>query len=124
MSFTRRDPAFLDDIVRSADSIIEIRANLSLNTLMGDDVAQAAILHHLTVIGEAANRVSAGLKARHPEFPWSRIASQRNRIVHDYFGLDWVLLWKTITESVPVLRDQVSRILDTEFLEDAGGETP
>ena len=87
---------------------------------MGDEVAQAAILHHLTVIGEAANRVSADLKARHSEIPWSRIASQRNRVVHDYFGLDWVLLWKTITESVPLLLDQVKRILDTEFPEDAG----
>jgi uncharacterized protein with HEPN domain len=89
---------------------------------MGDEVAQAAILHHLTVIGEAANRVSLELKGKHTEIPWSRIASQRNRIVHDYFGLDWVLLWKTITESVPLLRDQVSQILDAEFPEDSGSE--
>ena len=74
MSFTQRDPAFLDDIVRSADSISEIRANLSLNTL-----TQAAVLHHLTVIREAANRVPADLKARH-----------------------------SITESVPRLRHQVN----------------
>jgi len=122
LSCTRRVPAFLDDIVRSTDSISEIRADLSLEGLTGDAVAQAAILHHLTVIGEAANRVSAGLKAQHPGIPWSRIASQRNRIVHDYFGLDWVLLWKTITDSVPRLRHQVKRILDTEFPGEAGGE--
>ena len=87
-------------------------------------MAQAAILHHLTVIGEAANRASAGLKVQHPEIPWSRIASQRNRIVQDYFGLDWVLLRKTITESVPLLRDQGSRILDTEFPQDTSDKAP
>jgi uncharacterized protein with HEPN domain len=115
LSFTRRDPSFLDDIVRGADHIGAISANLSLKDLTGDEVIQAAILHHLTVIGEAASRVSAALKTQHPEIPWSRIVSQRNRIVHDYFGLDWVLLLRTITESVPRLREQVSRILEAEF---------
>jgi uncharacterized protein with HEPN domain len=46
---------------------------------------------------------------------------QRNRVVHEYFGVDWVLLWKTVTEDVPRLRDQVRAILDAEFPEEPGG---
>jgi len=87
----RREAAFLDDIVRSADSIIAIRSGRQLTDLTADDVAQAAVLHHLTVIGEAANRVPEELRSHHPEIEWSRIISQRNRVVHDYFGLDWIL---------------------------------
>ena len=118
MSFTRRDPAFLDDIVLSAGGIEGICSGLDLKDLISDEMIQAAVLHHLTVIGEAANRVSAECKARHPEIPWSRIVSQRNRIVHDYFGLDWTLLWKTIREDLPRLRDQVAQILAAEFPEE------
>ena len=78
----RRDPAYLDDIVASADKIKDI-CGLDLGTLMANEVSQAAILHHFAVIGEAANRVSTELRSRHPEIPWSQIVSQRNRIVHD-----------------------------------------
>jgi uncharacterized protein with HEPN domain len=85
---------------------------------MVDSIRQAAVLHHITVIGEAANRLSSELRSGHPEIPWADIISQRNRVVHDYFGLDWTLLWKTVVEDVPRLRDQVSRILATEFSED------
>lgn len=114
----RREAAFLDDIVRSADAIIEICSGLQLATLMADEVALAAILHHFAVIGEAANRVPDELRVRHPEIPWSRIVSQRNRVVHDYFGLDWTLLWKTIVDDLPRLRNQVSQILAGEFPEE------
>ncbi len=111
----RRDPAFLEDMVLSADKIRDICAGGDLGTLMANDVSQAAILHHLAVIGEAANQVSSDLRSRHPEIPWSRIVSQRNRVVHDYFGIDWTILWKTIREDLPRLRGHVSQILNTEF---------
>ena len=114
----RREAAILDDIVRSADAIIEICSGLQLAALIAYEVAQAAILHHFTVIGEAANRVPDELRVCHPEGPWSRIVSQRNRVVHDYFGLDWTLLWKTITEDLPRLRNQVFQILAVEFPEE------
>ena len=116
----RRDPAYLDDIVLHADKISEISAGADLQTLMANDVFLAAILHHLAVIGEAANRVSAELRSRHPEIPWSQIVSQRNRVVHDYFGIDWTMLWKTIREDLPRVRDLVSHILKAEFSEDSG----
>ncbi len=114
----RREAAFLDDILHSASAIVEICRNLQLAELMVDEVAQAAVLHHFTVIGEAASRIPAELRSRHPEIPWSPMISQRNWVVHESFGVDWVLLWKTVVEDVPRLRDHVAKILRTEYDEE------
>lgn len=71
----RRDPAFLQDIIDAADAIAEIVGDLKLDALMGAAVPQAAVLHHLTVIGEAANRLSSELRERHSDVPWPDIIS-------------------------------------------------
>jgi uncharacterized protein with HEPN domain len=81
--------------------------------LLQDGVLQAALLHHFTVMGEAAGR-SQETRERHPEIPWAEIVSQRN------FGLDWSLLWKTLDEDVPMLERQIEGILKVEFGEESG----
>ena len=83
----------------------------------GDAILQAAVLHHLTVIGEAINRLSPPVRDRHPEVPWHQIVSVRNRIVHAYFDLDWQILWVAAVEDIPALRVQITAILESEFPE-------
>ncbi|HXB68104.1 MAG TPA: HepT-like ribonuclease domain-containing protein [Candidatus Acidoferrales bacterium] len=77
----------------------------------------AAVLHHLTVIGEAISRLSVELRDRYPEVPWPQIIAVRHRIVHAYFDLDWQILWDSATGDIPQLRRQVLDILTTEFSE-------
>jgi len=77
----------------------------------------AAVLHHLTVIGEAISRLSVELRERHPEVPWRQIIAVRHRIVHAYFDLDWQILWDAAIDDIPELRRQVLNILTTEFSE-------
>lgn len=77
----------------------------------------AAVLHHLTVIGEAINRLSVELRECHPELPWRQIIAVRHRIVHAYFDLDWQILWDAATTDIPELRQRVLDILETEFPE-------
>ncbi len=80
-----------------------------------------AVLHHLTVIGEAVSRLSVELRGRYPDVPWRQIIAVRHRIVHAYFDLDWQILWDAAVEDVPELRRQVLDILTTEFLESESG---
>ena len=77
----------------------------------------AAVLHHLTVIGEAISRLSVELRGRYPDVPWRQIIAVRHRIVHAYFDLDWQILWDAAVEDDPGLRRQVLEILTTEFPE-------
>ncbi|HUE25099.1 MAG TPA: DUF86 domain-containing protein [Bryobacteraceae bacterium] len=113
----RRDSSFLEDVLEAAGKIESIIAATSENSFIADQVLQAAVLHHLTVIGEAVNRLSPEVRDNHPEVPWRQLVSVRNRIVHAYFDLDWKILWIAATEDVPALRIQISAILQSHFPE-------
>jgi len=114
----RREPAFLKDIFLSCSRILSMMRGVSQADLLGNDVLQAALLHHLTVIGEAANRLPEDLRRRYPQVAWNEIIAVRNRIVHVYFGLDWNVLWATTADDIPVLRQVVTEMLAIEFGEE------
>jgi uncharacterized protein with HEPN domain len=109
----RRDSSFLNDILDAARKIESIVTATSADSFLADEVSHAALLHHLTVIGEAINRLSPEVRDQHPEVPWRQIVSVRNRIVHACFDLDWKILWVTATEDVPALRVRIAAILQS-----------
>lgn len=111
---TRRDASFLNDILAATGKIDTIVSGKSEESFCADEISQAAVLHHLTVIGEAVNRLTPALKENHPEIPWHQIAGLRHRIVHAYFDLDWQILWVAATEDVRQLRSQIAAILASE----------
>jgi len=113
----RREPSFLKDILSACRKIESIVAATSEGAFLQDEVLPAAVLHHLTVIGEAVSGLSAELRERHPEVPWRQIVALRHRIVHAYFDLDWQILWDAATGDIPELRRQVLGILTAEFSE-------
>jgi len=84
----RLDRSRLKDIVVAANKIEAIASAVHEESFMHDEVLQAAVLRHLTVMGEAANRLSATLTYGHPEIPWRQAVAVRNRIVHTYFDLN------------------------------------
>lgn len=109
--------SFLKDILAACRKIRTIVATTSEDAFLKDEVLPAAVLHHLTVIGEAISRLPVELRERHPAVPWRQIVAVRNRIVHAYFELDWQILWDAATGDIPELRRQVLDILTTEFSE-------
>jgi hypothetical protein len=74
---TRRDSSFLNDILVATGKIGAIVAATSEKSFFADEIRQAAVLHHLTVIGEAMNRLSPAIREMHPEVPWQQIVSVR-----------------------------------------------
>jgi len=113
----RHEPSFLKDILSACRKIAAIVASADEEKFLRDEVLPAAVLHHLTVIGEAISRLSPELRERHLEVPWRQIMAVRNRIVHAYFDLDWRILWDAAVDDVPSLRRQAAAILKAEFAE-------
>ena len=111
----RHEASFLKDILAASKKIETITSGTTEEHFLKDEVLSAAVLHHLTVIGEAINRLSPDLKARNAGVPWHLIVAVRHRIVHAYFDLDWEILWNAAKDDIPQLREQVSRILESEF---------
>ncbi len=90
--------------------------------LLASNVYRSGILHELLVIGEAANHVSQVLRSKYSEISWREIIDFRNVVAHDYFGIDWPLVWETSIRDVPKLLGQVRLILSSEFGKDRSGE--
>jgi len=114
---SRHESSYLKDILAAASKIAAIASCTSEAEFLADDVLQAAVLHHLSVIGEAVSRLSPALKEKYAEVPWHQIAAVRHRIVHACFDLDWQILWGAVTEDVPGLEARVAGILTAEFPE-------
>lgn len=111
----RREPVYLEDIVRAADDIAGFVAGRMPADLEEDNQLRNAILFSLTVVGEAANSLTAEFHATHGEVRWREVIAVRNRIVHGYFSLDDALVWQIATIHIPILREQVAAILRKEF---------
>jgi uncharacterized protein with HEPN domain len=111
----RPDRLYLLDIIEAADRIDIHLADRDREMFLADVTRQAAVLHELTVIGEAAARLSLPLRQAHPATPWAKIVSFRNVVVHEYFALSWEIVWDTATELVPELRFEVAAVLSAEF---------
>ncbi|MBK7767055.1 MAG: DUF86 domain-containing protein [Sulfuritalea sp.] len=107
----RSDNLYLSDIVQAADSIARFVEGLDEDRFIGDDLVRSAVLHKLTVIGEAAARVSSELKQSHPGIPWVDIIGFRNIAVHAYFSVDWRLVWNAAVFDAPVLKRDIEAIM-------------
>jgi uncharacterized protein with HEPN domain len=109
----RDDQARLEDILRATASIARYaeRGRLAFDH---DELVQSWMIYHLTLIGEAAARISSALRDQHPEVPWPRVIGMRNVLVHGYFAIDLEEVWVTVDRRVPTLRRQIDEILREE----------
>lgn len=110
----RRDQQRLNDILEALDWIAKAIAGRTEAEFVADDTLCYAVAQKLTILGEAAARLSQEIRARHSSVPWSDIVGLRNILVHEYFGIHWPLVWQTAVDHAPVLREQVAEILRAE----------
>ena len=103
MSLLPPDREHIRDMLEWAGKGQRFVAGLSEDQFLQDERAQSAVLHALMVIGEAAARVSSDTHAAHPEIPWREIRGMRNRIAHDYVGVDIDEVWRTVAVDLPAL---------------------
>jgi uncharacterized protein with HEPN domain len=108
---SKREPAILLDDIRTAVAKIErYVAGLDQATFLADEKTIDAVVRNLEIIGEVARQLPVEWKQRHPTIHWSQIAGLRNRIVHDYAGVDLEIVWNILQTSMPELRSQIDRI--------------
>lgn len=102
---------YLQDIADAADKIAQFIAGMSYAQFVKDTKTSYAVIRALEVIGEAAKQVPSSIKADYPKVPWREIAGIRDKLIHDYFGVNLEVVWKTAIEDVPNLGLQMRRIL-------------
>jgi uncharacterized protein with HEPN domain len=109
MSFEPRD--YLRHILVETDYLIARSADLSSEAFTADETLRRAFVRSLEIIGEAAKKVPEDFRAQYPAVEWRAMAGMRDRLIHDYFGVDFELVWDVVQHRVPDLRRQIADIL-------------
>ena len=108
-----RTPILLvEDIIESGNKILDYTNNLSFDDFIIDSKTVDAVIRNFEIIGEAANRLPDDYKDSHSTIDWHRIRGFRNRIVHDYFGIDYAIVWEIKNLFLPDLLEKL-KALDT-----------
>jgi len=109
-----RDEATLLDIAQAARRIVSFVRGGDEASFAANAEKHWAVVAQLLIIGEAVTRLSNEFRSSPPEIAWAKIAGMRNRFIHGYDTIRWDLVWRTATEAVPQLLEQIEPLLPTE----------
>jgi uncharacterized protein with HEPN domain len=108
----KRDPDLLvQDMLEAARKIEFYIAGIEHSSFLLDEKTVDAVVRNLEVLGEAARQLPGNFTSLHSHIPWNIISGLRNRIVHDYFGLDIEIIWQIIQNDLPPLKDQLEKLV-------------
>ena len=102
----------LEDMMDAAQKILSYTSGMNFDDFTNDDKTIDAVVRNFEIIGEAANRVPDNFKSDHPEIEWRRMKGLRNRIIHEYFGINYETVWKIKEENIPELVELIQRAMD------------
>lgn len=103
----RKAALYFEDIRTSIGNIEEYTKGLGFEDFRDDKKTIDAVVRNLEVIGEAARNIPKELKKEYLNVPWEKMVSMRNKVIHEYFGVDVEILWQTIKEDLPGLKKQI-----------------
>ena len=111
---SKREPSILLEDIRVAISKIErYIAGLDQQAVLVDEKTSDAVIRNLEIIGEAVKQPPKDFKIQHATLPWTQVAGLRDRIVHDYAGIDLKLVWHIIKTALPEFERQISELKES-----------
>lgn len=108
----RSNKDLLTDIIESIDKIFRYTEGMKFDDFMQDERTADAVVRNFEIIGEAANRIEEGLHSQFPEVEWRRIIGLRHRIAHDYFGIDYNIIWEIRETKLADFKQQMEKMLN------------
>ena len=105
---------FIQHIIENVGNIESFSKDITKEEFSKDILRQNAIIRSIEVIGEAAKNLPSDFKKKHQTIPWKDIAGMRDKLIHNYFGVDLKIVWKVIKEDLPKLKKDIQGVLDKE----------
>ena len=105
---------YLKDIQDALEKIENFTAGQDFESFVKDDKTTFAVIPALEIIGEAAMKVPKSVRRRYSNLPWQDMAGMRDKLIHDYFGVDLQVVWKTLQIDLPPLKRVIEEIIQAE----------
>jgi uncharacterized protein with HEPN domain len=103
---------YLDDIVNAIEEVEAFTAGMSFEDFSKDKKTINAVVRSFEIIGEAAKVIPANIKKKHADVPWKKMAGMRDKLIHEYFGVDLEIIWVVIKDELPPIKPLIKKIVN------------
>lgn len=103
---------YLRHIADECSYIISVTKGLSKDNFLDDETLKRAIVRSLEIIGEASKKIPADFKVKWSSISWKNMAGMRDRLIHDYIGVNYSIVWDVIINKIPELNTQIEEVLN------------
>lgn len=103
---------YLHDMLNAVNKARQFAAGMTYAEFVADEKTILAVIRALEIIGEATKRIPGSIRDTYPEIPWRSMSGMRDKLVHDYFGVNLAVVWKTVPIELPDLEVKIRRIID------------
>ena len=105
---------FLKHIADECTYLLSISKGLSKDTFLDDETLKRAVVRSLEIVGEATKKIPADFKVIWSSVQWKNMAGMRDRLIHDYIGVNYSIVWDVLINKIPELNSQIQQVLSAE----------
>ena len=110
-----KDPKeYIRHILDECSYIISVTENLAFNDFLENETLKRAVVRSLEIVGEATKKIPADFKVKWNSIQWKNMAGMRDRLIHDYIGVNYSIVWDVIKNKIPELHHQISEVISKE----------
>ena len=102
---------YIQDIIEAMDNAVKFINKMPYEKFVQDDKTIYAVIRAVEIIGEASKNIPEETRRKYPEIPWKDMAGMRDKVIHEYFGVNIERIWLTIKEDVPKIRPSIEKLL-------------
>jgi uncharacterized protein with HEPN domain len=102
---------YLKHIRDECEYLVEMSKGISFEKFFEEETLKRAFVRSLEIIGEATKKISEDFKQKHPHVNWKEMAGMRDVLIHDYFGINYTIVWDVVVNHIPSLLESINEII-------------